>query len=324
MYIKEKEKYHKFLEQTHAKVPVFFQPWYLDVVCCKGQWDVMLSEDGDKSIIGFWVYYSTEKYGQPCIIMPPLTPYSGIWIYASQSTKNETKNKKNLSIVKELLDKIPQNITLYTQSFHYSFQNGLQFYWKKYTQTVRYTFYIDQLKIWSINDISTNVRNKINKASRILKYEISQNRERLYDLVYHVIKDKGMNLTLTKDMFYALDDAILQHSDRRIIIVRDNSGYIHAATYIIIDNDTAYMMMVGSDRTTRQNGAVPLAIYHSIIEVQPLVKHFDFEGSMLESMFDLFAGFGGELKPYYRFYKAKNIFWDILYRIKNHYDKNIR
>ncbi len=324
MQFSSKKTYIHFLNNTNIEIPIFFQPWYLDIVCSNGKWDVIVCEDNSGFVLGFWVYYTTKKNWQPVITMPPFTPYAGIWICSLPSKKTVTKNKKTTSIIRHLIERFPKDKTFYSQSFHYSFQNGLPFYWAKYNQTVRYTFYIDQVKIWSINDISTNVRNKINKASRILKYEISQNREKLYDLVYHVIKDKGMNLTLTKDMFYALDDAILQHSDRRIIIVRDNSGNIHAATYIIIDKDCAYLMLLGSNLTTRHNGAASLAIYHSILEVQPLVKHFDFEGSMLESMFGLFAGFGGELKPYYRFYKAKNIFWDILYRIKNHYDKNIR
>lgn len=81
-------------------------------------------------------------------------------------------------------------------------------------------------------------------------------------------------------------------------------------------------MLIGSDVISRKNGAIPFLLYNTIIECRERVTCFDFEGSMLESLYDLFAGFGGKQIPYYRIYKAKNIFWEIAYRIKSHYDKS--
>jgi hypothetical protein len=324
MSIQDKEKYRLFSESDDAKIPIFFNPWYLDIVCQKGAWDVIIYEDGNEGIAGFLVFYTTKKYGRKGIIMPPLTPYSGIWLNAMNTSKVESNNKKSTSIIQKLIEGIPQNISLYTQSFHSSFNNGLPFYWKKYTQTVRYTFYIENLKEWTIDNIATNARNKIKKASKNLIVEASDDKATLYHLVSQVMNDKGMQMTLTREMFFELDEAILKHSKRRIFLVKDTTGYVYAATYMILDVDTAYLMMIGSDKNTRQNGAVSLAINHCILEAQLYVEHFDFEGSMLESIFDLFSGFGGNLKPYYRIYKAKNIFWDILYRLKNYNDQNIR
>jgi len=319
-----KSKYIALTQKSGSSIPVFFQPWYLDAVSTRGIWDVVLYEEGDGTITGFWVYFLTRKYGRRGIIMAPLVPYSGIWIMPLTSTKQESQTKKTRAIIEHLLKHSIDGITLFTQSFHPNFKNALPFYWQKYTPTLRYTFIIETLKDWCIKEVATNIRNKIQKASKDLTPEISQDRETLYNLVYDILTDKGLKMALTREMFYDLDDAVLQHRDRRIIMVKDEKGHVHAATYILIDGDTAYMMMVGSDRKTRFNGAVPMAIYHSILEVQPLVKRYDFEGSMLESLFDLFSGFGGQLTPFIRIYKAQNAFWDILYRLKNYYDKGIR
>jgi len=324
MQFSSKNTYIHFLNNTNIEIPIFFQPWYLDIVCSNGKWDVIVCEDNSGFVLGFWVYYTTKKNWQPVITMPPFTPYAGIWICSLPSKKTVTKNKKTTSIIRHLIERFPKDKTFYSQSFHYSFQNCLPLYWKKYIQTVRYTFYIDKLQDWSIKDIASNVRNIIKKASTNLHYEVSEDVEVLYKLFKQTIEAKKINLSFSQELFIELDNAVVKNSERRIIIIKDELGSIHAATYTIIDKDCAYLILLGSNLTTRHNGAASLAIYHSILEVQPLVKHFDFEGSMLESMFGLFAGFGGELKPYYRFYKAKNIFWDILYRIKNHYDKNIR
>lgn len=305
-------------------IPVFFQPWYLDVVGARGEWDVILYEEGEGRISAFWVYFVTRKYGLKGIIMPPLTPYSGIWIGPLNSTKQETQTKKTKNIIEHLLKQLPTDVALYTQSFSPDVGNTLPFYWNNYSLGIRYTFIIEDLDNWTLNDTATNIRNKIHKASRILKTDLSEDRQTLYSLVADIMRAKNMKLSLTRDMFCALDDAIQKYRSRKIISVTDENGHVHAATYIIIDGDTAYMMLLGSDRSTRFNGAVPLAIYTSIMEVKDEVKHFDFEGSMLKSLFDLFAGFGGNLTPFIRVFKTKNVFWDILYRLKNHYDKGIR
>jgi hypothetical protein len=319
-----KIKYIEFALKEDTHIPVFFQPWYLDIVCVRGHWDVVLYEEGDGRIAGFWIYFITRKYGQKGIIMPPLTPYSGIWIAPLTSTKKETQTKKTKNIIDHLVRQIPGGMALYTQSFTPEFTNALPFYWEQYTLTLRYTFIVNNLGNWTLNNVATNIRNKIQKASKTLTAAISEDRQTLYDLVADIMNAKNMKLSLTRDMFYALDDAVVKYRSRKIIAVTDQEGHIHAATYIIVDGDTAYMMLLGSDRKTRHNGAVPLAIYHSMIEVSGHVKKFDFEGSMLESLFDLFSGFGGDLVPFIRVFKTKNVFWDVLYRLKNQYDKGIR
>lgn len=319
-----RKKFIEFANKEGTRIPVFFQPWYLDIVCVRGHWEVVLYEEGDGRIAGFWIYFKTRKYGQKGIIMPPLTPYSGIWIAPLSSTKKETFTKKTKNIIDYLVRQIPKNLALYTQSFHPDFTNALPFYWEQYSLTFRYTFVIKNLENWTLNEVAANIRNKIHKASKTLTAALSEDKQTLYDLVADIMNAKNMKLSLTREMFYALDDAVVRYRSRKIIAVTDQNGHIHAATYIILDGDTAYMMLLGSDRQTRVNGAVPLAIYHSINEVKSHVKKFDFEGSMLESLFDLFSGFGGDLVPFIRVFKTKNLFWDILYRLKNHHDKGIR
>jgi len=126
------------------------------------------------------------------------------------------------------------------------------------------------------------------------------------------------------DTFCKLDTWLLNQNKRIILGAKDKFGHIHACIYLILDQDKSYSMMIGSDVNSRKNGAIPFLLHHAILESGKRVKSFDFEGSMLESLFDLFAGFGGKLTPYYRIYKAKNIFWDIAYRIKSYYDNHNR
>ena len=177
---------------------------------------------------------------------------------------------------------------------------------------------------WSLSEVATNIRNKIRKAEQDLTIKELHDPNIVYQQLYGVLQHKSIHLALSEETFIKLD-TWLQTKDKRLILgAVDHSGQVFASIYLVFDQGIAYSLMIGSDIKQRQNGSVPFLIYHAILAAQQRCKTFDFEGSMLESLFDLFAGFGGELKPYHRIYKAKNIFWDFAYRIKSYYDKSNR
>jgi hypothetical protein len=253
-----------------------------------------------------------------------LTPYGGIFIFANQASKQESSIKNEREIIIHLIDALPKNIVYYSQSFFYHFKNWLPFYWRRYLQTTRYSFVIDHLQSWNIEQVSSNIRNKIKKADQELKIITIDDPSIIYKQIYNVLYNKDIHLSLSLDTFLALDRWLKSEGKRLMLGAVDSQGNIHASIYLLFDLDKTYSLIIGSDISLRQSGAVPFVIYHAIKESSKRASAFDFEGSMLESLFDLFAGFGGTLTPYYRIYKAKNIFWDIAYRIKSYYDKSNR
>jgi hypothetical protein len=321
--INKKQKYREFCRSQH-NLPIFFHSEWLDITTFHGSWDVSIVADNAGEVIGCLPYFITKKYGQQAILMPPLTPYGGIFIAQNNASKLETYTKNEKEIIAELIDALPKHIVYYSQSFYYTFTNWLPFYWRKYQQTTRYSFIIDDIRLWSLGDVATNIRNKIRKAQNELSIIYLDNPTIIYNQVSEVLKNKGINLMLSFDTFTKLDEWLNSQNKRLIIGAKDETGKIHACIYLIFDLDKAYCMLIGSDIHSRKNGAIPFLLYNAILESNKRVKTFDFEGSMLESLFDLFAGFGGKMTPYYRIYKAKNIFWDIAYRIKSYYDNHNR
>ena len=305
-------------------LPIFFRPWYLDEVCFNCVWNVILLTTDSEKNEGVLVYFTTKIYGHKVMIMPPLTPFGGIWIPPLSATKQVYKIRKESQIVSRLLEELPTDAVLYRQSFRYEFKNWLPFYWKGFEQTTRYTFIIPDLESWSLNDTATNVRNKINKASSFLSVSMDDDPEIVYLQTADVLNRKGIRLSWPEGFFTALDKAVCENAARLILTVKDAEQQVHASSYIIIDKDTAYLMMLGSDPALRQSGAIPLVIYHSILEASKQVNRFDFEGSCMESLFDLFSGFGGEMTPFHNIYRTKNMFWDIVYRLKSRNDTKNR
>jgi len=315
----DKERYIAWAE-TQEDLPIFFRPWYLDLVSHYGTWDVAIASSKSGNTEGVWVWYTTKRYNRKFIVMPPLTPFGGIWIPKTTSSKAVYSIQKQTNIIRQLIGKIPSDAVLLRQTFTPEFSNWLPLYWKGFRQTTRYTFVIEDIRKWSPDDTATNVRNKIHKASGVLTLRKDIAPDTVFEQVSGIMEQKGMPLIWSKDFFLSLDKELNRRGQRLILGAADSAGNIHATAYILLDHNTAYLLMLGSDKNLRRSGAIPLIIYHAIQESGRHVNRFDFEGSVLESLFDLFSGFGGKMTPCYNIYKTKNFFWDIVYQWKMHRD----
>ena len=92
-----KDKY-KVLCADDPTIPFYMQEWWLDAVCKKGTWDVCLSYDNAGEINGALVYYLVKLRGViSAIVMPELTPYSGIWLKLPDFEKSKKLSKYTLT-----------------------------------------------------------------------------------------------------------------------------------------------------------------------------------------------------------------------------------
>ncbi len=319
-----KEAYIQYCSQNEDKIPLFFNPFWLDTVCYKGSWDVLIPSDLKDGENAFLVYFLTKKYGQQIITMPPLTPFSGLVLDNQNDQKAINSSKWESRVTEQLVAQLPKNITYYNQSMYYKYQNWLPYYWKAFQQTTRYSYVIEDLSTWSIEDAASNIRNKIAKANKLLTISEIDDVDVVYRLVKTVFENKNINMPFEIDMLENLDAHLKSIDRRKIYISKDDEGNIHAAIYIVYDKENVYNLMLGSDPYHRQSGAVPQLLNHAIEKAKTIVNRFDFEGSMLLSLNDLFSGFGGTRKAYLRIYKTKNWLWDILYRLKDRNDQNNR
>ena len=82
------KRYRKLCNENKT-IPLFMQAWWMDVVCFKEKWDVILYEKKNR-IVAVWVYHYVTKLGFKIIIQPQLTQTNGIWI---DRTINLSKNE---------------------------------------------------------------------------------------------------------------------------------------------------------------------------------------------------------------------------------------
>ena len=70
-----KEAYQIFCKKE-KEIPLFSQPWYLDALCGKSNWDILLVKRGN-DIAATMPILKNKKYGFSLSRMPMLTMYLG-------------------------------------------------------------------------------------------------------------------------------------------------------------------------------------------------------------------------------------------------------
>jgi hypothetical protein len=331
--------------ERDPSVSVFLHPFWLDVVCNKGPWDVCISRDNAGNIDGVLVYYTVKLKGViKAIAMPELTPNAGIWLRLSRHKVNGIKRHSvytsTKKIVETLVTQLP-DVPIYCQHFHYSLVDWQPFFWKNYRQTTHYSYVLDNLGDLAAiyGDLKGSVRTDLKKAKRLVTVENLSDTQpedliEFYDVVNLSFRKQGMKPLYTLETLQQLDTILGKKHARRLFLARDNEGVLkiensdftdneptfsnqkgalHGGVYIIIWNGTAHYIAGGSHPEKRQSGAMSLLIWRAIEWAAEQGCHtFDFEGSMIPQVETLFRAFGGKQKPFFRITKTKNRLFDLM------------
>src|SRR5690606_9647771 len=127
------QQYYRTLVDLHREVPVFFRPWWLDIVC--HTWDVALVEQ-DGQITGIMPYQVEKKAGIRLLRNPPLTPYQGPWIRPAQDMEPYKLWNREEDIFNRLWAQIPA-FDSYDIMTMPGFQNFLLFHAKGFDNNIR-------------------------------------------------------------------------------------------------------------------------------------------------------------------------------------------
>lgn len=108
------------------------------------------------------------------------------------------------------------------------------------------------------------------------------------------------------ELFERIYDGCYTHNAGRTIYAEDADGHIHAALFVIWDENSAYDLISTIDPDYRKIGAATLLVWEMIKFVADKTKVFDFEGSMIEGVENSFRQFGAKQHPYFNISKTYN------------------
>lgn len=302
-----RDTYRQFAALT-PDLPLFMQPWYLDVVCEGGEWDAVVVEKGGQ-IVAVMPYFLKKKWGRHYITMPQLCKLMGPWLLPEYRTL-----KWEMRLYKALIQQLPAGLAAFGQNFNYMVCNWLPFYWAGFRQTTLYSYVLslDRPESAIFNDIHKNYRQKIRAAAEKVAIRHDLPVAVLHEMVGKSFARQSLSQPLDP-AFLARFVATLEAHDRiKLFFAVDRSNrQVHAAALLAWDAGSAYYLISGDDPALRNSGAAVLLKWEAIRYAKNTLglSCFDFEGSMIAAIEQGRRDFGAEQRPYFRIEKEVAWIW---------------
>ena len=293
-----------------SSLPLFFHVDWLDFVCGRNNWEVLIYVE-KTHVKGVYTYALSGSR----ILSPVLATYMGPYIIKKNITP-----KEYATVQMKFQDFILENIQFdhFEQRWHPHFYNHIAFFQQGFKQQTRYTYVLKELDnlqaIWS--NFKTSLRSDIQRASKQLfvTNELdSPNFFALLDVTFQTNKVKNpYSLALIEKLLAFIS----LHQCGKLYVAKNNSGTVTNVILVLWDSESAYYLMSASDPNYKKSNGNSLLLWNAIQDMSNYTNRFDFEGSMLLGIENYVRAFGGELVPFHHIYKSNN---SLLRRILNRF-----
>ncbi len=316
-----KERYIELCNKEKS-IPIFSRYFWLDAVCGTENWNVILINNNKNEIIASMPYYASKEYGLVRLKMPRLTQKLGPWLKPREFKSENDKLSYEKEIFTKLIEGIPKAHE-FKQSFDYTINNWLPFYWKGFVQTTRYTYAIKNIKDLDLiySGFDRSKKKNINKAKKIVSIDYNLGPKEFYENHKYTLSLQNQTIEYSFELFRRICNSVVDRGNGKIICARDDQGNIHGALFIIWDNYSAYDLISTIDPTYRNSGSATLLVLEAIKYSSKYVDVFDFEGSMIEGVERSFRKFGSNQTPYFQVSKVFSKRLKLAYFLKDLIEK---
>lgn len=317
-YLENKKLYIDFCRDNN-EIPLFHQPWWLDIVTNKN-WQVVLSKDNGNNIKASMPYSQTKKYGLSLTLQPVLTPYLGISLFYPIDLQKQTSiySFQNKHIA-NIIDQLPKNSIYQYHKFLPDFDNWYPFFKNNFSQSVRYTYTLNGIKNHAkiYNGFSNTIKRQIKEAKNKVKISEEKDLCLVFTLVKESLQKQKVKFPVNRAIIKALEKVSEEKNQGKIFIARDLEGNINSGLFLVWDHKKAYLIGLGTQMNTESNNSTKLLIWEGIKYASQYVDTFDFEGSMIPRVERLYRNFGGTRTSYFEIKKYKNRFIKAIFAILN-------
>lgn len=287
-----------------SELPLFYQSWWLDLVCGSTDWKVITYSDDSGNVYGYWPISESQRFGLKCYQSPELTPFNGpLLFYPDNLQKRERRYSHEHKVLSAMLADLPLR-SLQRFRCMPALQNWYPFYNNGFRQTTQYTYQLQHIQDPANRrrGYKSQVRNHIKRAAETHRLVSTKQAKELLPLIDATHHRKGKHTpAVTQDVI----DACLSRSVGECWLVEETSTHQNVAGGMIVwDIKRAYLLLLGVDKTLPNRGVVQYLIDHLITRAAQHVDIFDFEGSMIPEVEPVFRAFGGERVPYFVISKA--------------------
>jgi Acetyltransferase (GNAT) domain len=292
-------EYEKFAAQV-PDLPIFMQPWYLDATCGGNQyWQVAVVMEKD-IVVGAWPYVLKKRWMLQTVIMPVFVRYCGPWV--AESHRDQAQYGQ---VIKALEVQLP-DVARFSQDMPPQCTGLAPLLGQRAEAKERITYVLDGIdqeeRLWQ--GVQSDYRkSKIPKAEQHYTMDYEVPLDTFLSMHRATYERQKMDLPATDAYIRRLDAALAQRNARAIIGARHRAtGEIHAASYLIADQKTCYLLMATDMAEHRKNAPNTLCLWESIKFAHDHwgVKRFDFLGSMVKQIASVRKQFGAQELVYQR------------------------
>jgi lipid II:glycine glycyltransferase (peptidoglycan interpeptide bridge formation enzyme) len=334
---KKQAIYRHFSEKMANQLPIFLQSWWLDAVCDAQNWSANLSiSPTSGEVEAALVYHFRQKYFFSMILMPPFTPFAGVWFDEKIIEKNNLKKTSAQNFIKNKLNDLIENlpkVDFYFQKFHYNLTDWQPFFWKGFQQTTHftYTLALDPTVEMLLKNCNKNTQRNIQKSNQFFDAKIlempppqykadflEKMTQKFAQMNAQTFKRQGKNAPVSTPKLQQIIKAIYENQAGALVAAFPKNTpqtveNIVAMTLIVWDKKTTYYLGGGATDFARENGATFGLLWESILySKNKNIQIFDFEGSMLQNVEKIFRNFGATQQPYHRIWRTRNRFFEVL------------
>jgi hypothetical protein len=291
-----KNKYIEFC-RIEDEIPVFNQPWWLDIVCGRENWDVVYLERGG-NIYAALPFLKTRRLFLDFLHMPPYTQYFSIWIRHNKKISDLNKVSAEYKIIEGLISLLPR-YGHFSLSFHPQLINCLPFIWKGFKQRNYYTYIINDISDLDsvFKRFKSSTRGGIKKAEKLVFVEESDSVDVFCSINSDNLKSKGLSSIYTDGLMNDLIKTTLSKGKGKLLMASNNEGKLIGGGFFLEDCDMIHYLMGAVKYDFKNTDAMSLIIWEAIKLFSHSGKKFNFEGSMLKPIEKYFRSFGATLMP---------------------------
>ena len=252
-----------------------------------------------------------------------MTPYGGVILAQSQSTKVREQEQTYSNIIKSLCNTFDNEHFNHIQIINSpDFVDVRPFTWNGWDSKVYYAYYL------ILNDfekrLSRDPKRNIKKA---IKNEISIEKSNditsFYELFEGTFSRQGLKPPVTKGFLVTVFDMLLKHEKGEMWIAKTKSEEIVAAEIFVYDNKRAYRWSAATHTELRKTGAYSLLLFEVFRDMQNRgFKEINLMAANTPQLTEFITSFNPKLVPYYKVEKSSTKY-KLVEILKRLYDKGL-
>lgn len=270
---------------------VFEQPWWLDIVA-PGKWGEVTIKEHNQVIARLPYVFDNGK-----ISMPVYTQTLGIWMDSkfNEFQKGNDHLAEQKKIIHQLLSLLPKS-----KSFNFVFDSVVEyilpFRWEGFSIDPTFSYRITELDKDSIdNKLGKGVKRDLNRGMKTFSIDGNNNSiDEFIALQNETYSRQNRKNPINNDLTASIISKAINAQHGKLLFARDEKGNAHAGSFLLYDEKVCYHLLSGQNTKYGNLGAMPFLLYNEILFASNNSKIFDFEGSMVEGIEQVYRRYGGK------------------------------